>query len=94
MSQRAYAVGTERDRTKLMLAVLDCLWRYNDAEKKQIAKEAGVHWTTLYSWCGGQTINPRIDTLTLVAQVLGFRIVLKRDTKLPRPQRGLRLVKP
>lgn len=88
-----YNLGDEDSRTDLFLAVLECLWRYNDAEKRAIAEEAGCHWVTLYNWCSGQTTHPRIDTLSNVARALGFRIVLKRDVLLPKPNRGLRRVK-
>lgn len=88
-----YNMGLEDDRTDLFLAVLECLWRYNDAEKRVIAMDAGCHWVTLYNWCSGQTTHPRIDTLTNVARALGFKIKLVRDAKLPKPSRGLRVVK-
>lgn len=93
MRNAPYNMQDEDERTSLFLEVLDCLWRYNDAEKRAIAEEAGCSWQTLYNWCGGHTTHPRIDTLTKVGTALGFRIKLVRDTKLPKPQRGLRAVK-
>ena len=95
MSQRVYSLTNEQieERTDLFLKVLECLWRYNDAEKKAVAEEAGCCWTTLYFWCSGRTTHPRIDTMSPVAKALGYRVVLKRDVKLPTPKRGLRVVK-
>ena len=90
---KAYKIDNEDHRTTLFLSVLDCLWRYNDAEKRAIAEEAGCSWVTLYNWCSGKTTHPRIDTLTNVGRALGFQIVLKRDTAIPKPERGLRRVK-
>lgn len=89
----AFNMGREDERTELFLAVLDCLWRYNDAEKRWVAEQAGCSWVTLYNWCSGKTTHPRIDTLTNVGRALGFNIRLVRDTTLPKPQRGLRRVK-
>lgn len=93
MAKRKHNIHSEDGRTALFLAVLDCLYRYNDAEKKAIAETAGCNWTTLYYWCSGRTMNPRIDTLTKVGEALGFEIRLVRNTRLPKPRRGLTLVR-
>lgn len=90
--KRASSLDSEREREKLFLDVIAILLRYNDAEKRQIAEDAEVSWVTFYAWCSGKTIAPRISTLARVARVLGFEIVLSRNTKLPKPQRRLRAV--
>ena len=71
-------MAVEDQREKLFLDIIGHLLRYNDQERKDIAKEAEVHWTTLYNWTHGSTINPHIRTLSSVARVMGYEIVLKR----------------
>lgn len=73
----------QKDREKIFLELIDILNRYNDAEKKWIAEEAGVHWGTLYNWCSFKTWAPQIRTLAPVARALGYDIVLKRTTPKP-----------
>jgi len=70
-------------REKIFLEIIDHLNRYNDAEKKWIAEEAGVHWGTLYNWCALNTWSPQIRTLAGVARALGYDIVLKRQRPAP-----------
>jgi transcriptional regulator with XRE-family HTH domain len=43
-----------------------------------VAHEAGCSPSTLYHWREGITIAPRINTLTRVAQVLGYEITWSR----------------
>lgn len=76
--KKKIGLNTERERERLFLDIIGHLSRYNDDEKKGIAEEAGVHWTTLYSWCSYKTFAPRIDTLSKVARAMGYDIVLKR----------------
>ena len=65
-------------RTVVFLEIISLLLTYNDAEKKRVAEEAGVHWTTIYNWTHGATLNPHIGTLVKVAEVLGYEVALRR----------------
>lgn len=76
-------LSTKKNREKIFLEMIDHLNRYNMAEKKWIAEEAGIHWTTLYSWCALKTWSPQIRTLAAVARALGYDIVLKRHRPAP-----------
>lgn len=76
-------LSTEKGREKIFLQIIDHLNRYNDAEKKWIAEEAGIHWGTLYNWCAFTTFSPQIRTLAAVARALGYDIVLKRQSPAP-----------
>lgn len=80
---RKVTLNTDREREKLFLELIDHLMRYNDAEKKWVAEEAGIHWGTLYAWCAGNTFSPQIRTLAAVARTLGYEIVLKRTKAAP-----------
>lgn len=42
-----------------------------------VAETAGVSQQTLYNWHNGYTHKPRIDTITKVANALGYEIVLE-----------------
>jgi transcriptional regulator with XRE-family HTH domain len=46
---------------------------------ESVAYEAGCSPSTLYHWREGITIAPRINTLTRVAQVLGYTITWTKD---------------
>lgn len=84
MAKRKHSLDTEEARERLFLDIIGHLLRYNDAEKRAIAENAEVHWTTIYNWTHGQTINPHIHTLARVARALGYDIVLKRiSSKTP-----------
>ena len=87
---RKVTLETPKEREKIFLEIIDHLNRYNDAEKKWIAEEAGIHWGTIYAWCAFKTFSPQIRTLAAVARALGYSIVLKRVA--PRPPR-LKIVK-
>lgn len=78
MKRKKLTLTTEREREALFMDVIGHLNRYNDMEKKNIAEEAEVHWTTIYNWCAFKTVAPRIDTLARVARAMGYDIVLKR----------------
>lgn len=51
------------------------LGKYNISE---VSEYSGVHRYTLYDWLKKETPAPRIDTLTKVADAIGFDIVLER----------------
>lgn len=55
-----------------------------------LAQLAGVSYQTVHNWKYGVTMAPRIDTLTKVAQALGYEITLKKSA---RPGRKLKIVK-
>lgn len=80
---RKVSLATAKDREKVFLEIIDHLNRYNDAEKKWIAEEAGIHWGTLYNWCAFHTWSPQIRTLAAVARALGYDLVLKRQRPAP-----------
>jgi len=64
------------DKTfKVFLEIIGLLWEY---ELPGLAKEAEVSQSTLYNWMHGKVHAPRLDTLTKVAKVLGYEIVLQR----------------
>ena len=85
---RKLKVNLEDGREAIFLQVIDELQEYTDYGKRDIAEQAGVHWTTLYYWIAGRTQKPRLDTVCRVARALGFDLSLvRRNTK------GLRLVK-
>ena len=48
-----------------------------DYYPKSLAYYASVSPTTLKNWVSGKTKTPRIDTLTRVANAVGFNIELK-----------------
>lgn len=55
------------------------LWELQgEAQVRELAKAAEVHWTTLYNWRSGAVVAPRLDTLSKVAYVLGYDLVLHR----------------
>lgn len=64
------------DREEAFLMVIDQLNRLNDAQMQALARAAGCHWGTLYSWRSGITRGPRISTLFPVARALGYHIRL------------------
>ena len=57
-----------------------------------IEEESGVTNQTLYNWLNGITMFPRIDTLTKVAEAMGFEIALVK-AKGGKKERHLRVVK-
>lgn len=87
MAKRQLSLYTEAGREAVFMTIIGHLLRYNDAERKHIAEEADVHWTTLYNWTHGSTLNPHINTLARVASVLGYTIVLKRVARVPKLRR-------
>ena len=74
MADRKYRVFED---LKEILATCDFKW---------VSENAGVSDQTLYNWHNGLTKKPRIDTLTKVAEALGYEIVvvLKATNKLRR----------
>jgi hypothetical protein len=78
-------------REAIFIDIIHELWKYGDEGIKDIAEQAGCHWTTLYAWKSGATNAPRLDKLAPVARVLGYDIIL-RKTKAPVPKH-LRSVK-
>lgn len=82
---------TEETREAIFLDLIHELWKYSDEGLRDIAYQAGCHWTTLYAWKAGKTGSPRIDKLAPVARVLGYNIVLQK-VKAPVPKH-LRSVK-
>lgn len=74
-------------REDLFMDIIGHLLRYNDAEKKHIAEEAGISWQCIYQWTHGTTLSPQIRTLAAVARVLGYEIVLKRVARVPKLRR-------
>lgn len=65
-------------REEIFLDMIHELWKYSDEGLRDIAAQAGCHWTTLYAWKSGATMAPRIDKLAPVARVLGYNIVLQK----------------
>ena len=50
---------------------------------KWVAAHANVSESCLYNWVSGQTMYPRLDTITKVADCLGFDIkMLKKKSKV------------
>lgn len=80
---RKVELTSSKAREKIFNEIIDHLGRYNDAEKKWIAEEAGVHWGTLYNWCAYSTYSPHLRTIAAVARALGYEIVLKRQHAAP-----------
>lgn len=72
--QRAAWIG----RLKLVNDICD---RLEGQDLTHIADRAKVSPSTLYMWMNGDVHAPRIDTLTRVARILGFRIDLIRERK-------------
>lgn len=83
MAKRKVSLDTEKQREKLFLDIIMHLLRYNDAERRYIAIQAGVSISCIYSWTHGKTMTPRIDTLSKVARALGYEIVLTRAKSQP-----------
>ena len=48
---------------------------------KSVAHESGVGESTLYNWLEGRTMYPRLDTISRVADTIGFALELKRVKK-------------
>jgi transcriptional regulator with XRE-family HTH domain len=44
---------------------------------ESVSNVSGVHISTIYHWLEGRTKHPRIDTLTAVAESIGYMIVLQ-----------------
>ena len=82
MALKAKKKLTISDREKIFAEVIDELCIYTDVGLRDIASRAGCHWGTLYAWCAGKVIAPRISTLFPVARALGFEITIakKRTT--------------
>lgn len=60
-------------------SIIRHLWTLNgEAEMKELAEAAQVSIGTLYLWKSGVTTRPRIDTLTKVARIMGYDLVLRR----------------
>lgn len=70
-------------RHAIFMQIIDLLGVYHGEPLKDLAAQAGVHWTTIYNWQRGATYAPRIDKLAAVAIVLGYTIVLKRTAGRP-----------
>ena len=88
MGKAAVDFNDDKSRERIFLDIVGHLLRYNDAEKKHIADEAGISWQCIYQWTHGKTISPQIRTLAAVARVLGYDIVLKRQVaKIPKLRR-------
>lgn len=68
------------ERETVFVEVIYDLLMLNDHERREIAKNAGVHWTTLYSWMSAKTKKPRLDTVCRVARALGYEVILKRTS--------------
>lgn len=72
-------------REEVFLEIIQELWRYGGDEIKELANEAGVHYSTIYNWRNAKTLSPRISTFIAVAKVLGYTVVLQRvQTSTPR----------
>ena len=61
----------------------------HDYRLQTVANASGVYIATLYFWLDGTTKAPRIDTLTKVAEALGYEITLT----MARRGRHLKIVK-
>lgn len=76
---------SDQMRARVFLDLISILY-YHDL--KEIAKEAEVSNQTLHNWLYGATMNPHINTLIKVANVLGYEIALRKKQST-----GLRRVK-
>lgn len=76
------------DRVAIFIKLIGLLWQYDGEGVKNIAFNAGVHYTTLYNWRVGKTRAPRIDTVVKVANELGYAVEL-----VPTNKRKLRVIK-
>lgn len=70
-------------RHEVFRQLLDLLWGYHGEALKDLADEAGMHWTTIYAWQRGLTYAPRIDKIAAVAAVVGYRLELKISSATP-----------
>jgi transcriptional regulator with XRE-family HTH domain len=77
-------------RLALFVTIVDMLLDRSGEDLLRISEQAGVSMSAMYFWMNGTTTNPRIDTLTKVANVLGYEIVLRKMKAHVPP---LRLVK-
>lgn len=73
------------NRDQIFVDLLDYVQDLTNAERVELAEQAGVHQMTLYFWCSGKTVAPRINTLCRVAYALGLELTLvRRKAKLRR----------
>ena len=68
-------------RTAVFMDLIPMIWKLNDAGIRELAKTAGIHWTTLYNWRSAKVTHPSIRTLYTVANALGYDIRLVRQYK-------------
>ena len=68
------------DRESIFVEIIYDLLLLSDNEKRAVALDADVHWTTLYSWVSFRTRTPRIDTICRVAKALGYDVILRRKS--------------
>jgi len=45
-----------------------------------LSEASGVAQATIYFWLDGTTTRPRLDTISKVAKVVGYRLCLTRDS--------------
>ena len=70
-------------RHEVFRQLLDLLWGYHGEALKDLADEAGMHWTTIYAWQRGLTYAPRIDKIAAVAAVVGYKLELEISSATP-----------
>ena len=80
---KAQKLEAEDRRHAVFRQLLDLLWGYNGEALKELADEAGIHWTTIYAWQRGTTYAPRIDKIAAVAKVLGYTLTLTKSSSTP-----------
>lgn len=83
MAQRKKKIDLD-PRAVIFLELIHELWKYGNFHIKDIAEEAGVHFTTLYNWRNAKVVSPRLNTLIAVAEALGYTVELKRGTIKPK----------
>ena len=66
------------DRLEIFEQIKEIIEDYNFA---YLSEESGVSEPTLYNWINGYTKKPRLDTITKVANAVGYRIRLIRRYK-------------
>ena len=69
---------TPPKQVQLFIDIIDELADLTTQETKDLALDAGVHFTTLYAWRRGKTWTPRLDCFVRVASALGYELVLQK----------------
>ncbi len=82
-AQRRADAPLRDTRHEIFLKIIDLLGGYEGQALKDLADEAGVHFTTIYNWQRGDVFCPQFNKVAAVAVALGYTLVLKHNSNKP-----------